>query len=223
MPPQEKNSKYGHLPLSTSGPLECALTGTTLLNHPFFNKGSAHPKEERHAFNLTGLLPQSVQTLEQQAHRAYEQYSTRPNDLAKNTFMTSLKEQNEVLFYKVRHSHATDCFLSVAFSDMLQLLYDHLEEMFSIIYTPTEGDAIQNYSRLFRRPEGCFLNINDADRVHNDLAQWGRPEDIDYIVVTGRPSITLPHSLEDHMLTYCQTARRSWASAIRAAVAFSSL
>lgn len=107
MPPQEKNSKYGHLPLSTSGPLECALTGTTLLNHPFFNKGSAHPKEERHAFNLTGLLPQSVQTLEQQAHRAYEQYSTRPNDLAKNTFMTSLKEQNEVLFYKVRHVHAT--------------------------------------------------------------------------------------------------------------------
>lgn len=62
--------------------------------------------------------------------------------------------------------------------------------MFSIIYTPTEGDAIQNYSRLFRRPEGCFLNINDADRVHNDLAQWGRPEDIDYIVVTGMSSLT---------------------------------
>jgi malate dehydrogenase (oxaloacetate-decarboxylating) len=61
--------------------------------------------------------------------------------------------------------------------------------MFSIIYTPTEGDAIQNYSRLFRRPEGCFLNINDAERVHNDLAQWGRPEDIDYIVVTGTPTI----------------------------------
>lgn len=102
MAPQEETSKYGDLPLSTSGPLECALTGTTLLNHPFFNKGSAHTKEERQAFNLTGLLPQGVQTLEQQAHRAYEQYSTRPNDLAKNTFMTSLKEQNEVLFYKVR-------------------------------------------------------------------------------------------------------------------------
>lgn len=72
--------------------------------------------------------------------------------------------------------------------------------MFSIIYTPTEGDAIQNYSRLFRRPEGCFLNINDADRVHNDLAQWGRPEDIDYIVVTGMSTLTLPHSAEEHLL-----------------------
>jgi malate dehydrogenase (oxaloacetate-decarboxylating) len=58
--------------------------------------------------------------------------------------------------------------------------------MFSIIYTPTEGDAIQNYSRLFRRSEGCFLNIDDVDRVYSDLAQWGSPEDIDYIVVTGQ-------------------------------------
>lgn len=57
--------------------------------------------------------------------------------------------------------------------------------MFSVVYTPTEGEAIQNYSRLFRRPAGCFLNINDIDRVEHDMAQWGRPEDMDYIVVSG--------------------------------------
>lgn len=60
--------------------------------------------------------------------------------------------------------------------------------MFSVVYTPTEGDAIQNYSRLFRRPEGCFLSVNDKERVRANLAQWGNPEDIDYIVVTG-PSL----------------------------------
>lgn len=59
-----------------------------------------------------------------------------------------------------------------------------MKEMFGIIYTPTEGDAIQNFSRLFRRPEGCFLNIFDQERVEDNLAQWGNPEDIDYIVVT---------------------------------------
>ena len=59
--------------------------------------------------------------------------------------------------------------------------------MFSVVYTPTEGDAIQNYSRLFRRPMGCYLNINDQDRVSTDLAQWGESDDIDYIVVTGKP------------------------------------
>lgn len=60
--------------------------------------------------------------------------------------------------------------------------------MFSVVYTPTEGDAIQNFSRLFRRPEGCFLNINYIDRVSHDLAQWGNPDDIDYIVVSGKQS-----------------------------------
>lgn len=66
-----------------------------------------------------------------------------------------------------------------------QLLQEHLKEMFSVVYTPTEGDAIQNYSRLFRRPEGCFLNINEQDKIHDNLSQWGTADDIDYIVVTG--------------------------------------
>lgn len=94
-------SKFGNLPLSTKGPIHCALTGASLLNTPYLNKGSAFPLEERRRFNLTGLLPQGVQTLEQQCKRAYDQYSTRPNDLAKNTFLTSLKDQNEVLYFKV--------------------------------------------------------------------------------------------------------------------------
>lgn len=64
--------------------------------------------------------------------------------------------------------------------------------MFSIVYTPTEGDAIENYSRLFRRSEGCFLNINDLDRVEHDLSQWGTADDIDYIVVSGKLHKTLP-------------------------------
>ncbi|KAI1138139.1 hypothetical protein F5Y05DRAFT_52333 [Hypoxylon sp. FL0543] len=162
--PADAKSKFSHLPLSTSGPIECAVSGTVLLNTPYFNRGSAHSSEERREFNLTGLLPASIQTLEQQVERAYQQYSSKPDALAKNTFLTSLKEQNLVLYFK--------------------LIQDHLKEMFSVVYTPTEGDAIQNFSRLFRRPEGCFLNINDIDRVSHDLAQWGKPEDIDYIVVS---------------------------------------
>ncbi|KAI9862172.1 MAG: NAD-dependent malic enzyme, mitochondrial, partial [Pleopsidium flavum] len=75
-----------------------------------------------------------------------------------------MKEQNQVLYYR--------------------LVQDHLKEMFSIIYTPTEGDAIQNFSRLFRKPEGCFLNVFDQDRIEENLKQWGDPEDIDYIVVS---------------------------------------
>jgi malate dehydrogenase (oxaloacetate-decarboxylating) len=99
--PHEKHPKFGHLPLSTSGPQDCALTGSALLNTPYFNKGAGFPAEERKQFKLTGLLPQNVQTLDQQVKRAYQQYSTRKDDLAKNTFMTSLGEQNEVLYFRV--------------------------------------------------------------------------------------------------------------------------
>ncbi|KAF2848557.1 hypothetical protein T440DRAFT_519978 [Plenodomus tracheiphilus IPT5] len=161
---KQKNVKFGHLPLSTSGPQETSLTGNALLRTPYFNKGSAFTQEERDTFKLHGLLPTNVQTLDEQVKRAYAQYSSRPNDLAKNTFMTSLKEQNEVLYYR--------------------LILDHLKEMFPVIYTPTEGEAIADYSRLFRKPEGCFLNIDDADRIEDDINQWGNPEDIDVIVVS---------------------------------------
>ncbi|KAF2840882.1 hypothetical protein M501DRAFT_971355 [Patellaria atrata CBS 101060] len=160
----EKHPKFGHLPLATSGPQDCALTGAALLRSPYFNKGSAFTAEERAEFKLHSLLPPNVQTLDEQVARAYDQYCSRSNDLAKNTFMSSMKEQNTVLYYK--------------------LVEDHLKEMFSVIYTPTEGDAIANFSRLFRRPEGCFLNTKDQDRVDEDLDQWGEPEDIDIIVVS---------------------------------------
>lgn len=65
-----------------------------------------------------------------------------------------------------------------------KLLQTHIKEMFGIIYTPTEADAIQNYSRLFRKPEGCFLSIDEADKVDESLASFSGQGEIDYIVVS---------------------------------------
>ncbi|KAJ5718420.1 hypothetical protein N7488_004066 [Penicillium malachiteum] len=160
-------SGFENLSRSISQPLKCpyeSIQGQTLLEHSQFNKGSAFPENERAEFKLHGLLPPNIQTLDEQVQRAYEQYSTRPDDLAKNTFMASMKAQNEVLYYK--------------------LLETHIKEMFSIIYTPTEGDAIENYSRLFRKPEGCFLNICDQDSIGECLSSFGNEEEVDYIVVS---------------------------------------
>ncbi|KAJ9625702.1 NAD-dependent malic enzyme, mitochondrial [Taxawa tesnikishii (nom. ined.)] len=160
----KKTTKFSHLPLATNKPMECALTGAALLHTPYMNKGTGFTSEERATFGLHGLLPTNIQTLEEQAQRAYAQYQSRPDNLAKNTFMTSLKEQNEVLYYRVIH--------------------DHLKEMFGVIYTPTEGEAISNYSRLFRRPEGCFLNVDKPDEVEERLDHFGDPDSIDLIVVS---------------------------------------
>lgn len=174
------NSKFSHLLLSTSGQLECALTGQALLQTPFFNKGSAFPNEEREAFGLTGLLPSRINTLEDQVKRAYEQYRTHHTPLGKNTFMTSLKDQNEVLYYR--------------------LIQDHLKEMFFVIYTPTEGEAIANYSSLFRRPEGCFLSIADPHSIELALDKWGPAEDVDIIACSDGEQILGAYI---HLRTFC--------------------
>jgi len=56
--------------------------------------------------------------------------------------------------------------------------------MFSVIYTPTEGKAIQNYSRLFRKPAGCFLDIDSPDAINHALDVWGKSDEIDLVVVS---------------------------------------
>lgn len=163
-----KMSKYDNLPLADRGPLKVPFLGRTLLNDRFLNKGTAFSHKERHELELYGLLPTNLQNLDQQVRRAYEQYSTLQTDLEKNTFMTSMAEQNNVLYYR--------------------LIQDHLREMSSIIYTPTEGDAIENYSRIFRRPDGCFLPIVHPNEVEDRLSKFvDRDADdggIDYIVVS---------------------------------------
>lgn len=94
------------------------------MNTPYFNRGSAHTAEEREEFNLTGLLPQSVQTLDQQVKRAYQQYLTKPDDLAKNIFLTSLKEQNAVLYFRV--SIAEFCYRDLSIPTLYLSIDDKL-------------------------------------------------------------------------------------------------
>lgn len=150
--------------LSNEGSIECDLKGFTLLNSPIFNKGSAFSKEERKAFELDGLLPLQVNTLDEQVERAYRQFTYLKTPLAKNDFCVSMRIQNKVLYY--------------------ELVRRHIREMLPIIYTPTEGDAIAAYSHRFRKPEGCFLDITDPDSIDKRLSVYGEDKDIDYIVVS---------------------------------------
>lgn len=61
-----------------------ALRGASLLHNPRFNKGTAFTVKERKAFGLTDRLPFRVNTLEQQAARAYAQLQDLDGDLRKN-------------------------------------------------------------------------------------------------------------------------------------------
>ncbi|KAH7339626.1 hypothetical protein B0J17DRAFT_656030 [Rhizoctonia solani] len=146
-----------------------ALRGEALLNNPKWNKGLAFTAEERKAFGLNGRLPSSVQTLDKQCQRAYQQFSSRESAVLKNSFLQSLKQQNWVLYYS--------------------LLARHLKEMMPIIYTPTEAEAIANYSHLFRRSEGLFLTYSDETDMERAYLDQTRHRQIDLIVVSDAEAI----------------------------------
>ena len=60
---------------STDGPfIETDLFGYELLNDPLLNKGTAFTDEERDAFELHGLLPPNVATLDGQVARRMQAF-----------------------------------------------------------------------------------------------------------------------------------------------------
>ncbi|EEL35096.1 NAD-dependent malic enzyme 2 [Bacillus cereus Rock3-28] len=151
--------------MASNGALETTLRGAEVLSTPLLNKGVAFTQEEREELGLKGLLPPAVLTLEEQARRAYEQFSSQPDDLLKNVYLTALHDRNEVLFYRI--------------------LTDHLREMLPIVYTPTVGVAIQRYSHEYRKPRGIYLSINDPSGIEDAFANIGATaENIDLVVVT---------------------------------------
>ena len=138
-------------------------TSFELLEDPLRNKGTAFSATERDELGLDGLLPPVVETLEQQATRAYEAFSRYGDDLARHVYLRSLQDTNEVLFYK--------------------LLVDHVEEMLPIVYTPTVALACQQFSHIYRRNRGLFLSYPQRDLLTQLLRN--RPNrDVDVIVVT---------------------------------------
>jgi malate dehydrogenase (oxaloacetate-decarboxylating) len=149
---------------------ETTCRGYSVLSDPWLNKGTAFPEPERAALGLTGLLPSRVLTLDQQAQRAYKQCSQQASDLDKNVYLTALHDRNEVLFYRV--------------------LTDHLSELLPIVYTPTIGEAIQQYSHQYRRPRGVYLSIDAPDQIETALrATELSADEVDLIVATDAQAI----------------------------------
>ena len=139
------------------------VTGTTLLDTPTLNKGTAFTDDERARLGLLGLLPPDVETLEQQARRAYEAYQRKDNDLERHIYLRALQDTNEVLFYR--------------------LMLDHVEEMMPMVYTPVVAQACQQFSHIYRRPRGLFVSYPLRDNIPALLRN--RPNrDVDVIVVT---------------------------------------
>lgn len=141
-----------------------------ILNDPFLNKGTAFSQAERQSLHLTGLIPPTVQTLEQQAEQTYGQYQSKPSNLEKRIFLMEIFNTNRVLYYK--------------------LFSQHVAEFMPIVYDPTIADTIENYSELFIDPQSAaFLSIDEPDSIKETLQNAADGRDIQLIVVTDAEGI----------------------------------
>lgn len=146
------------------------LTGLDLLNNPFLNKGTAFTKEERAKYGITGMLPSTVQTLEQQSVQAYGQYLSKQTDLEKRIFLMNLFNTNRTLFYK--------------------LMGEHLVEFMPVVYDPVVADSIEQYNEIFLKPQdAAFLSIDEPENIKASLKNAADGRDIRLIVVTDAEGI----------------------------------
>lgn len=137
--------------------------GLDLLHDPQLNKGTAFTQAERDLLGLRGLLPAHVQTEQEQANRVLENLREKSTPLERYIFLIALLDRNETLFYRT--------------------VIDHVEEILPLIYTPTVGEACQEYSHIFRRARGLFVSAKDRGRVAEVLCNWPSRE-VGVIVVT---------------------------------------
>ena len=137
--------------------------GPVLLEFPLLNKGSAFSMEERRSFNLLGLLPEVVETIEEQAERAWIQYQGFKTEIDKHIYLRNIQDTNETLFYR--------------------LVENHLDEMMPVIYTPTVGAACERFSEIYRRARGVFISWENRENI-DDILQNVPNHNIKVIVVT---------------------------------------
>lgn len=152
--------------MSSSAPksaLYIPHSGPSLLETPLLNKGSAFTAQERVAFNLTGLIPPRYESIEEQVDRAYMQYSSFNEPINKHIYLRAIQDNNETLYYR--------------------LIQQHIDEMMPIIYTPTVGDACEQFSDIYRSSRGLFISYSERHQM-DDIIRNATKRKVKVIVVT---------------------------------------
>jgi malic enzyme len=155
-------------PVSRERYLAVFERGAALKDDPVLNKGTCFTRAERQELGLAGLLPPAVQSMDEQAARAYGNFLQADDDVARYVFLAALQDRNETLFCR--------------------LVHDHLAEMAPIIYTPTVGLACQQYSHIYRRARGLYISPDYRGRLLT-LLRNAECDDPRIIVITDNEAI----------------------------------
>ncbi|EPS6024005.1 NAD-dependent malic enzyme [Listeria monocytogenes] len=141
-------------------------SGFDYMNNPLLNKGTAFSKEERASYQLDGLLPPIIETIEQQAVRIEMQIENLETPLHKHQLLTNLYNENRTLYYYVVTKNVTD--------------------YLPIIYTPTIGDAVIQYHKDYTAAdEALFIDAFAPEKLSASIKNYAKNNpNIDMIVIT---------------------------------------
>jgi malate dehydrogenase (oxaloacetate-decarboxylating)(NADP+) len=140
-----------------------ANVGSSLLDDPRRNKGTAFTAEERRQYRLEGLLPYAVESLDRQVERVMHHLDAKPNDLERYIYLIGLADRNETLFYRT------------VMSDPARFI--------PILYDPTVADACLAFGHIYRRARGLYVTREMKGRVADVLRNW--PErDVRFLCVS---------------------------------------
>ncbi|KAL9893876.1 NADP-dependent malic enzyme [Glossina fuscipes] len=139
------------------------VRGIDHIRDPRLNKGLAFTLEERQILGIHGLQPARFKTMEEQLELCKIAVNRYMEPLNKYLYLADLADRNEHLYFR--------------------FLYDNIEDLMPIVYTPTVGLACQRFGLIYRRPRGLFITVNDRGHVFDILRNWPEP-DVRAICVT---------------------------------------
>ena len=149
-------------PVNTATP---AVSGYYIAKTPLLNKGTSFTAEERKQHRLQGLYPAGDPlSLELKVDNLMTQLRKRSSPIEKYIYLHTIQDAEETLYYAA--------------------LCKHTAEIMPFVYTPTVGQACQEWSHIFRStPRGVYLSSKDKGSIR-DILRAQPNKDIKAIVFT---------------------------------------
>jgi malate dehydrogenase (oxaloacetate-decarboxylating)(NADP+) len=121
--------------------------GYALMKNPLTNKGTSFTEKEKTEFGVRGLVPGGEPlSLKAKVAIAMEQFNKKTSPIEKYTFLHTIQDSDETLFYSI--------------------LINHTHDTMPYVYTPTVGEACQKWSDIYRHtPRGLYITSNDKGRI----------------------------------------------------------
>lgn len=144
-------------------PISVNCRGNEILNNPLYSKGTAFKGRERDRLRVRGLLPSRRVNMHIQIERVLQEIRAEDSMIRKHQIIEDVHDRNETLYHRI--------------------LVDNMEEMAPIIYTPTVGQACNEFAMRYRRPRGMYFSTDDRGHMAAMIYNWPQ-KDVKVIVVT---------------------------------------